>query len=92
MATLPNENTSPVAVHWTILTSFGSDINLTAHAQGPLGLPARSIEFNSAGTLVVTKPNGVNETVVAAAGYQLNGSVSAIVASGTTVTKVTVYW
>jgi hypothetical protein len=91
-AVKPNEDAAPVAIFWTILTSFVADIDLTAHAQGPLGQPARSIEFNSTGNLVVTKPNGSNETVAGVAGYELNGQVAKIVASGTTVTKVTVYW
>lgn len=86
-------NEKPTADTFHVFTSFAIDIDLTDGSHGPKGVFARALHVLSAGNLVVKNADGTTETLTSLfSGFQLGAAVSAIVASGTTVTQVIAYW
>lgn len=77
-------------------TSFGADISLVGRAVGSYTTkaPARRIKVITAGSgaLVIQYPNGVQQTLTVADGDVLDVQVAKILASGTNVTKIEVFW
>jgi hypothetical protein len=67
---------------------LSGDVDLTASDQ--LGGPCRAIYCATAGTLVVTRLDGTNVSLVFVAGATMNVVARALVASGSTATGITV--
>ena len=77
-------------------TTFSSDIDLVNRTVGPYTTkaPARRIKVITAGAgaLAIQYPNGVQQTLTVADGDVLDVQVAKILTSGTSVTKIEVYW
>lgn len=77
-------------------TSFGSDIDLVNRTVGSYVTknPARRIKVITVGggALAIQYPNGVQQTLTVSAGDVLDVQCAKILSSGTTVTKIEVYW
>jgi hypothetical protein len=83
----------PQANPAALYSAIASATYATVGADIPISPPCRWIRVGATGTLVIQYANGVQDTITdLLAGEVLHVQAAKIVDSGTTVSKVTIFW